>query len=70
MFFAFKSTSGARRWNGVRSGSTAKEAYRGIAAASSWLMGDSPKSNSIERTNELVVYSVLSTTPRFTYGVT
>ena len=33
-------------------------------------MGDSPKSNYIERTNELVVYSVLSTTPRFTYGVT
>jgi hypothetical protein len=38
-----------------------------MAAASYWLIGGSSSSNSIVRSNELV-YNVLSTIPRFTYG--
>src|ERR1700712_4766731 len=50
----------------VRFGSLLKLLNMGVAAASYWLIGGSPKINSIVRSIEEVEYIVLSTKPRFT----
>jgi hypothetical protein len=44
--------------------------YIGVAAASYWLIGGSPRINSIVRNTPDVVYSVLSTMPRREKGLT
>src|SRR3984957_15735605 len=56
-FFAFTSIIGLITLKGVTIGVAANEAYIGIAAASYWLMGGSPRNSSIDRTIEMVQYT-------------
>ena len=72
-FQSFLSSSGtraARCVNGARLGDVVNALYIGVAAASYWLIGGSPRINSIVRNTPDVVYSVLSTMPRREKGLT
>ena len=55
---------GATAWKGVRSARETKACESGVAPASYWESGESPRKIPIVRTTELVEYMVLSTTPR------
>src|SRR5260221_1724682 len=69
-FFASSGTRAGAKVYGASVGVVENALYIGVAAASYWLIGGSPRTSSIVRSTPDVVYSVLSTTPRRLKGLT
>src|ERR1051325_6473548 len=55
--------------NGVKSGFSVKQSNIGVAVASNWFIGGSPRICSIVRRMLVVLYCVFTTSPRFVYGL-
>src|SRR5579862_3917444 len=58
VFISSRLTDSGRCLKGVVSGDAVKERHRGVAAASYWLIGGSPRISSIVRRSEEVEYMV------------
>ena len=55
---------------GPKSPAALKQSNIGVAVASNWFIGGSPRISSIVRRRLVVLYCVLTTAPRLVYGLT